>query len=111
MSITEAQRFIKNKIIKEIKCFEGGRAVGPDEIPIEILKLIADEHLKLSEELFNNIFDSGEIRNRILISTFIQIPKKENTLKCEEYRIISLMDHILKIFLGIIYERTIWIIG
>lgn len=39
------------------------------------------------------------------MSTFIAIPKKSNAKKCCEYRLISLMCHILKIFLRIIHTR------
>lgn len=41
-----------------------------------------------------------------LVSTFIPIPKKNTSKRCEEYRIISLMSHILKVFLRIIHERV-----
>lgn len=55
MSLTEANGPI-NRIKEE-------RAAGPDEIPIEILNLIAEEHIDFFEELLNKINDTGEIPN------------------------------------------------
>jgi len=36
----------------------------------------------------------------------VAIPTKSNAKKCNEYRTISLMSHILKIFLKVIHART-----
>ena len=41
----------------------------------------------------------------MLKSVFIAIPKKSNTLDCENHRTISLMAHTLKLFLKIILRR------
>ncbi|XP_060531554.1 uncharacterized protein LOC132705137 [Cylas formicarius] len=40
-----------------------------------------------------------------LRSTFIPLPKKSNARKCKDHRLISLMNHSLKIFLKIIHRR------
>ena len=96
----------KDEIEKALKCIKDNKAMGPDEIPTEILKILTENHIDLLVELFNEIYDTGEIPKEWLISEFIPIPKKPNAMKCEEYRTISLMNHILKVFLRVIHERV-----
>jgi hypothetical protein len=56
-------------------------------------------------KIFNNIYDTGNILKEWLKSEFIALPKKIAAKKCEEYRSISLMSHILKLFLKVIHKR------
>ena len=53
----------------------------------------------------NNIYDTGNIPDDMLTSTFITLPKKHGTSDCENYRTISLMSHTLKILLKILMAR------
>jgi len=55
--------------------------------------------------LFKNIYETGQIPTEMLKSVFIAIPKKSNTLDCENHRTIGLMAHTLKLFLKIILRR------
>ncbi|KAI8436544.1 hypothetical protein MSG28_010075 [Choristoneura fumiferana] len=82
-----------------------GKAAGPDGIYVEILKLIEDEHMDALTNLFNLIYDLEQIPIDWLRSTFVTLPKKKNAKKCEEYRTISLMSQVLKLFLKIIHAR------
>lgn len=52
--------------------------VGPDEIPIELLKLI---DIDIIVDLFNAVYATGIIPKGWLQSTFITLPKKPNA-KC-----------------------------
>jgi len=38
-----------------------GKATGPDEIPVELLKLINKDNLGTVLRLFNRIYNTGEI--------------------------------------------------
>ena len=42
----------------------------------------------------------------MLQSIFIALPKKAYTIECDNYRLISLMSHILKIILRILMNRN-----
>lgn len=81
------------------------KAAGPDEIYVEVLKLIEEEHLDALTDLFNVIYCSGQIPIDWLKSTFVTLPKKKNAKKCEDFRTISLMSQVLKLFLNIIHAR------
>lgn len=88
-----------------IKNSKEGKATGPDEIPIELIKLIDENAIDVLVELFNTIYQTGTIPRQWLQSTFITIPKKPNATTCATHRTISLMSHALKVFLKIIHNR------
>ena len=55
--------------------------------------------------LFNKIYSSGYIPDEMTRSVFITLPKKPKATECGDYRLISLMPHITKIFLRVILNR------
>lgn len=81
-----------------------GKALRPDAVPVEVLKLLEDGYVDALSRLFNQIYDSGALPDDWLRSTFITLPKKAKANKCSEYRTISLMSHVLKVFLTIIHN-------
>lgn len=82
-----------------------GKAVGPDGVHIELIKLLGDFGIDVLVKLFNNIYDTGELPDDWLKSSFLPIPKTSNAKTCNKYRLISLMSHVLKIFLKILHNR------
>ncbi|ETE62476.1 Retrovirus-related Pol polyprotein LINE-1 [Ophiophagus hannah] len=88
-----------------IKIAKTRKATGPDDIPVEFLKLLEDNGKKFLLQLFNRIYETGKIPNDWLKSTFVTIPPQINAKKCTKYRTISLMSHALKIFLRIIQQE------
>ncbi|KAL0893269.1 hypothetical protein ABMA27_014867 [Loxostege sticticalis] len=95
----------KSEVIAAIRNAKTGRAPGPDEVMTELIKLIEEDDLEILISLFNKVYTTGIIPEQWLISTFITIPKKSRPKACSEYRTISLMSHVLKIFLKIIHGR------
>lgn len=51
------------------------------------------------------LYKTGIIPRNWLRSTFVTLPKKPGAKYCREYRIISLMSHVLKVFLKVIHAR------
>ncbi|XP_060531543.1 uncharacterized protein LOC132705128 [Cylas formicarius] len=49
----------KEEIRKAIQLSKNNKAVGPDEVPAEIIKLIDDDNLSLLEVVFNKIYSTG----------------------------------------------------
>ncbi|KAL0279224.1 UNVERIFIED_CONTAM: hypothetical protein PYX00_000829 [Menopon gallinae] len=84
---------------------KSGKAPGHDEVHAEILKTLEEEDLDAVTSLFNKIYTTGVIPEDWLKSTFVPIPKKSSAKRCEEFRTISLMSHVLKLFLKIIHGR------
>ena len=58
--------------------------------------------------MINGIHKSGIIPRDWLKSVFVTIPKKTEAESCDEYRMISLMSHVLKVYLRIIHSRIYW---
>ena len=81
------------------------KATGPDEIPSGVIDAIGDTAIDLLHQLFNNIYDSGEIPEELCKSIFIALPKKPGATSCENFRTISLMSHITKILLRVCINR------
>lgn len=96
---------LENEVKSAIQQLKDGKATGPDNIEAEFLKLLGKEGITLTTQVFNNIYNSGNIPHEWLQSEFIALPKKTGAKKCEEYRTISLMSHFLKLFLKIIHKR------
>lgn len=104
----KAPEISKSEVIHAIKILKNRKATGPDKIHAEILKIIADNESKgldLITLLFNKIYVTGRIPTDWLKSTFITIPKKTNSSQCDDYRMISIMSHVLKTFLRVIHTR------
>lgn len=93
------------EIENALKNMKRGKSPGPDELPIEVLQLLKEDHITILRDMFNNIYRTGIIPDEWLVSTFVAIPKKTNARHCSEYRTISLMSHTLKLFLKIIHQR------
>lgn len=97
----------KEEIKKVIQEAKENKTVGPDEIPVELLKLSDKEGIAVLHNIFNKIYNTGEYPAQWLTSTFIAIPKKNNAYKCDDHRLIRshLMSHTLKLFLKILHKR------
>lgn len=95
----------KEEVLYAIKLSKNNKAPGPDQIPIEILKLIKEEQIAILVDLYNSVYNTGIIPKEWLQSTFVTLPKKANAKECSDHRTISLMSHTLKIFLKIIHLR------
>ncbi|KAH1023805.1 hypothetical protein HUJ05_003405 [Dendroctonus ponderosae] len=103
---TEGPQITCRVVEYAIRGSKSRKAVGPDEIPCEVYKLIDDQiGLKVIADFFNKIYSSGKFPIDWLKSAFITITKKSTTKNCDEYRAISLMNHMLKTFLKIIHGR------
>lgn len=98
-------KILRSEVQTAIAQLKEGKAPGPDNIQTELLKLFDEKTITLITQLFNNIYDTGQIPSEWLKSEFVTIPKKTGAKKCEEYRTISLMSHLLKVFLRIIHKR------
>lgn len=73
--------------------------------PVEDASTYRKRPIDIHDPLFNKIYETRRIPQEWLVSIFLVLPKKKNTSKCEEHRILSLMKHALKVLLNIIHAR------
>lgn len=102
---TSGPDILKEEVRSAIKQIKQGKATGLDQIPAEIIKLFDEKRMQWITDIFNSIYRTGIIPKDWLKSEFITLPKKASAKTCEEHRTISLMSHLLKIFLKIIHKR------
>ena len=65
-----------------------------------MLKLLEDFGVQKMTELFNDMYSTGHIPDELLKSVYITLPKKPRATECADHRTISLMPHVLKVFLN-----------
>ena len=96
---------IKAEVEHAIKQTKGGKAAGEDKITAEMWKALGSFGVEKLTNLFNRIYDTGQFPDDLIKSVFIPLPKKPKASECGDYRLISLMPHITKIFLRVIQNR------
>ena len=79
--------------------------MGPDEINTEMIKTLEEIGVDPLHNLFNKMYDTGEIPSNMAKPIFITLPKKPGTKICKEHRTISLMSHTVKLLLRVIMHR------
>ena len=95
-----------NEIILIIVSLENSKATGPNSIPTEILKLIKPNICYPLKELINLSFATGVYPDLLKIAEVIPIFKnKGDQLLVSNYRPISLLSNINKIFEKLVYSR------
>lgn len=101
----EGPEILKSEVLHAVKTAKTKKATGPDNIPTELLQMIDEDHIDALVRFFNDVYTTGEIPEECLKSVFVALPKKQRAKRCDEYRLISLMSHTLKVFLRIIHGR------
>ena len=56
-------------------------------------------------KMVQNVFETRQINQDFVRNEIITLPKKNNTMKCEEHRTIALTSHTMKILLKVIANR------
>ena len=103
--ITEGPFISKDEIENAINQLKQNKAPGTDNIHTEMLKALDQKAVEELSKLFSLIYDTGCIPKELCSSIFINIPKKAKTTECSDYRIISVMSHVIKLLMKIILER------
>ncbi|KAK9087668.1 hypothetical protein Syun_030062 [Stephania yunnanensis] len=93
--------------VKEaLKRMKIGKACGPDEIPIEVWKLLVEIGLTWLIKLFKKVLKSKRMSMDWRRSTLVPIFKnKEDIQSCSNYWGIKLMSHTIKLWERIIDNR------
>ena len=84
----------RSEIKNCLKKMKNGKAVGPDNIPVEAWKSLGNLGVDILTNLFNSILECEEMPNEWRKSMLIPVYKnKEDAQECGNYRGIKLMSH------------------
>ena len=68
------------------------------DIPSKILKLSLDCYLPELTKIINNCFENGDFPDELKLAEVLPIFKKHDSLLKENYRPVSILSHVSKIF-------------
>ena len=88
-----------------IRLLANGKAVGPDGVSVEILKITLNGDLTLCRRLLDivvRIWRGGEVQQQWKDAIIMVLHKKKDRTECGNHRGLSLVVHAGKILLTII---------
>ncbi|KAK3507758.1 hypothetical protein QTP70_035282 [Hemibagrus guttatus] len=96
----------KDEVRKALKRMKSGKAVGPDDIRVEVWKCLGEAAVEFLNSLFNRDLESErmleEWRRSVLVLNF---KNKGDVQSCSNYRGIKLMSHTLKLWERVVEAR------
>ena len=95
----------EQEVIQSIKSMKNNRSPGPDGIVIEMYKKTLHLTLPYLHKLFNEVFNSGHFPSEWANSIIYPVHKKGSVNDPNNYRAISLIGTICKIFVSILNTR------
>jgi hypothetical protein len=109
-SIDNNRRFVRriqeSEVKAVLKMMKTGKALGPDDIPIEVWKCLRDIAIMWFTKLFNIIFRSNKMPDEWRRSILVPIFKNKGDIQsCTNYRGIKLMSHTMKFWERVIEHR------
>ncbi|KAK3544000.1 hypothetical protein QTP70_032758 [Hemibagrus guttatus] len=88
----------KDEVRKALKRMKSGKAVGPDDIPVEVWKCLGEAAVEFLASLFNRVLESERMPEEWRRSVLVPIFKNKGDVQsCSNYRGIKLMSHTMKL--------------
>ena len=97
----------KKEIYKIIKSLNSNKSCGPNSIPTKVLHLLQDQISNHLATICNLSFSTGVFPDFLKTAKVIPIHKKNSKLEVSNYRPISLLSNIDKIFEKLMHSRLI----
>ena len=83
------------------------RATTGNSIPSKTLKLSADTSADILQNLFNDMLSTGNFPDDIKLADITPVFKKKDPLKTENYRPVSILSAISKIFERLMQKQIV----
>ncbi|KAM1176204.1 hypothetical protein ACFX19_029118 [Malus domestica] len=100
------RRIRKEEVVVTLKKMKHRKAVGPDDIPIEVWKVLGETGITWLTDLFNRILKTKKMPNEWRTSTLVPIYKNKGDVQnCMNYKGIKLMSHTMKLWERVIEHR------
>ncbi|KAK3507448.1 hypothetical protein QTP70_020646, partial [Hemibagrus guttatus] len=96
----------KDEVRKALKRMKSGKAVGPDDIPVEVWKGLGEAAVEFLASLFNRVLESERMPEEWRRSVLVPIFKNKGDVQsCSNYRGIKLMSHTMKVWERVVEAR------
>ena len=95
----------KEEIRKTIRKFKNNKAPGPDEIPMDFFKVLEEEAMADTVDLLREWWEKEWVLDEIMEARVVMIFRKGDSTKFENYRPISLLNSMYKIFTATLVSR------
>ncbi|KAK3541849.1 hypothetical protein QTP86_008058 [Hemibagrus guttatus] len=96
----------KDEVRKALKRMKSGKAVGPDDIPVEVWKCLAEAAVEFLTSLFNRVLEGEKMPEEWRRSVLVPIFKNKGDVQsCSNYRGIKLMSHTMKLWERVVEAR------
>ena len=100
------RRIQESEVREELKRIKGGKAMGPDGIPIEAWRCLGDIAIVWLTKLFNHIFRLNKMPDEWRRSILVPIYKNKGDIQSfTNYWGIKLMSHTMKLWERVIEHR------
>ncbi|KAK3572671.1 hypothetical protein QTP86_004033 [Hemibagrus guttatus] len=97
----------KDEVRKALKRMKSGKAVGPDDIPVEVWKCLGEAAVEFLANLFNRVLESERMPEEWRRSVLVPIIKNKGDVQsCSNYRGIKLMSHTMKLWERVLEARV-----
>ncbi|KAK3531447.1 hypothetical protein QTP70_020542, partial [Hemibagrus guttatus] len=96
----------KDEVRKALKRMKSGKAVGPDDIPVEVWKCLGETAVEFLTSLFNRVLESERMPEEWRRSVLVLIFKNKGDVQsCSNCRGIKLMSHTMKLWERVVEAR------
>ncbi|KAK3505849.1 hypothetical protein QTP70_019541, partial [Hemibagrus guttatus] len=96
----------KDEVRKALKRMKSGKAVGPDDIPVEVWKCLGEAAVEFLTSLLNRVLESERMPEEWRRSVLVPIFKNKGDVQsCSNYRGIKLMSHTMKLWERVVEAR------
>ncbi|KAK3553111.1 hypothetical protein QTP86_031688 [Hemibagrus guttatus] len=96
----------KDEVRKALKRMKSGKAVGPDDIPVEVWKCLGEAAVEFLTSLFNRVLERERMPEEWRRSVLVPIFKNKGDVQsCSNYRGIKLMSHTMKLWERVVVVR------
>ena len=95
-----------SEVKEAVNAMDCGKACGPSEVVVEMLKALDDQGVSMIHKLILQIWREEEIPEKWTTSVTVPIyERKGDVLECGNYRGIKLMEHALKIMERVVDKK------
>ena len=99
------RRIQESEVREALKRMKGVKAIGPDDILIEVWRCLGDIAIVWLTKLFNHIFRSNKMPDEWR-SILVPIYKNKGDIQsCTNYQVIKLTSHTMKLWERVIEHR------